>query len=314
MIVNPAQIVSFIYPTFDEATGLYVAASIYDVSSGTPVFITKTGMADTLGDGIYVGQFTPAAGVSYLVVMLVYTDAGFTTVDSNRSPGAENYDAFSVNTALLNFNYGAYDQASNLTITANVLNLTDVSQATASMVHVLGGIYFGHYQGVVGKSYAVLKVPTDLTRPPGSDNFQAYTLGQGGSVTINLFGEAVLIGQSLASDFCKDDMLTFTQGDAVVLQMTAKDGNGDPVNLTGASFTSYVRGSNGASNVSLNNSKHAIVDAVNGQYSITLSTSDSAACGEGANKDLVTVVTIGSTPIYYHGQGILTVLPPLPLF
>lgn len=313
MIVNPGQNVSFIYPTFDEATGLHVAGNLYDVSTGTPVFVSQIAMTDILSDGVYVGQFMPSTNVSYLVVMLVYTDVGLTIVDTSRAPGAENYDAFVTDSTLLNFNYGAYDQASNLTVSATVRNLTDSLSNSVSMAHVLGGIYFGRFQGSVNKTYAVVKVSTDTARPPGSDSFQSYTF-TGGNTIINNFVLATLVGQkTVANSFSEANMIQFTQGDNAVLNLTATDGNGNPVDLTGATFTTYIKSPNGSAVSVFNNTKHAIVSAAAGTFTLTLSPTDTAACGEGENKEILTVITQSAKPIYFHGFNMLTVYPAVPL-
>lgn len=110
-------------------------------------------------------------------------------------------------------------------------------------------------------------------------------------------------------------MIQFTQGDVVTLQLTATDGNGNPVTLTGASFTTQIKGPNG-SIISFPNGQHtANADQVNytGQFTLALSATDTANCGLGANKEIITQVLISSSPIYYRAFNILTVLPNVPL-
>lgn len=107
-------------------------------------------------------------------------------------------------------------------------------------------------------------------------------------------------------------MIIFTQGDTAVLNLTATDGNGNPINLTGASFTTYIKGPNGVIS-SFGNSQHAIVTAAAGTFILSLAALDTAACGLGANKDILTVVVVGQSTINYRGAGILTVYPPVPL-
>lgn len=203
MIVNPGQIVSYNYPTYDQAVGLHVGATLYDVTTGSAVFVSgPTALAD-LGNGVYENSFIPTSNRSYLVILLVYLDSGLTMVDTTRAPGAQNYDAFTSDSHKLNFNYGAYDLDSSLTLSAVIFNITDVTSATVSMAHVLGGVYFGTYSGIVGKSYCVVKSPSDTSRPPGADDFQAYTFSGGGGTTINIF-EAAVIGQSLNATLVAD--------------------------------------------------------------------------------------------------------------
>lgn len=312
MIVNPGQPVSFVYPTYDEATGLYVAANIYDVTTGTPVFLTQTAMSDIGSNGIYAGEFTPVSDTSYLVIMGVYLDAGFTTIDTTRSPGAENYDAFTVDAMLLNFNYGAYDQDASLTVHATIYNLTDSINAVVTMTHVLIGVYFGQYQGSLAKTYLVTKVPTDTSRPPGADNFQAYIFS---GTAVNNFFEATLVGQrTIASSFSEENVIVFTQGDNAVLQLTATDGAGEPINLDGATFSTQIKSANGSTVAVFGNSQHAIVgNPLDGTFSLTLSAANTQACGEGGDKEILTKITIGGQVVYFHGFNMLTVYPATPV-
>lgn len=116
-------------------------------------------------------------------------------------------------------------------------------------------------------------------------------------------------------------MIQFTQGDAVVLNLQAQDGNGNPINLTGAVITTMMVGPGGVI-VSFPNSQHTVnPDQVNfeGDFTLTLANTDTQLVDIGgpplnsAPKDILSYIVIGSTPIYYRGQGILTVLPPVPL-
>lgn len=108
-------------------------------------------------------------------------------------------------------------------------------------------------------------------------------------------------------------MMQFTQGDYAILQLSAQDGNGNPINLTGATFSTQILGPGAVGPVTFPNSQHAIVNATAGTFSLTLSTTDTANCAFGINKDVVTQITQGGQPIYFKGQGILTVLPNTPL-
>ena len=72
--------------------------------------------------------------------------------------------------------------------------------------------------------------------------------------------------------------MVFTQGDYAVLNLTATDGNGNPVNLTGASFSTAILGPNGTSPVVFGNGQHAIVSAVSGTFTHNIATTDTANC------------------------------------
>lgn len=109
-------------------------------------------------------------------------------------------------------------------------------------------------------------------------------------------------------------MITFSQGDAITLNLTAVDGNNSPINLNGASFQTQIRGPQGAL-VTIGNSAHtANSDQVNfkGQFTVALTSLNTKACDVGSPKDIVTQVTLSGSPIYYHGVGVLQVLQPFP--
>ena len=107
--------------------------------------------------------------------------------------------------------------------------------------------------------------------------------------------------------------ITFTQGDNAVLQLSAQDGNENPINITSATFQTQILGPNGQAIATFGNSQHAIVNAAAGTFTLTLATTDTAACGIGGGKEIVTAITISGLVTYYHGPGILTVLPAVPL-
>ncbi len=107
--------------------------------------------------------------------------------------------------------------------------------------------------------------------------------------------------------------ISFSQGDTIVINLTATDGYGNPFNLTGATFQTQILGPNGQAIATFANSKHSIVSASLGTYTLTLSSTDTASCGLGSNKEIVTQVTQGSNVIYFHGPNLLQVLPAFPL-
>lgn len=106
--------------------------------------------------------------------------------------------------------------------------------------------------------------------------------------------------------------LQFTQGDNVILNLSATDGNGNAINITGATFSTQILGAAGAVQT-FANAKHAIVSAPLGTFTLTLSAADTNACGQGVGKDLITALTISGNVTYYRGTGILTVFAPIPL-
>ena len=177
---------------------MFVAGTVYDVTSGVPSYIEGPLAMVDLGNGVYQGSFTPTLNHSYLVIMATYDDAGFTTPNPNRPPSAANYEAVTVDTSVLNFNYGTYDQNASLTLKATIFDLTDDTIfGPITMAHVALGVYSGQFQGVVGKNYCVVKAPTDLTRAPGADSFQCFDLNIDITIIEVSLANATLIGQTL---------------------------------------------------------------------------------------------------------------------
>lgn len=73
-------------------TGLFVQASIYDLTTGTPVFVGTVNLME-ITPGTYVGTMIGAAAKAYLVVKRVFTDNTYAVVDSNFSPSSEAFQA-----------------------------------------------------------------------------------------------------------------------------------------------------------------------------------------------------------------------------
>lgn len=91
-----AQTYGFNYVAADQATGLFVAASLYDVTTGTPIYVTQIPLVEidsVRSPGSYSANFTPAANKVYDIVSMVYLDSGYTTLDPNRAPGCETVQA-----------------------------------------------------------------------------------------------------------------------------------------------------------------------------------------------------------------------------
>ena len=104
--------------------------------------------------------------------------------------------------------------------------------------------------------------------------------------------------------------IRITQGEDAVLNLTATTGAGAAFDLSGATFTSYITGAKGSVN-SFSNSKHAIVSAAAGTFTLTLTETDTALISVGINKEILTKVVQGTTTTYLRAQ-ILDVKAALP--
>lgn len=109
-------------------------------------------------------------------------------------------------------------------------------------------------------------------------------------------------------------MISFTINDTAALQFIAQDGNGNPIDLTGASLQTTLLGPQGTL-VVFNDSKHSInpdQTGFKGYFTLNLLQTDTAQCAEGENKDVLTQVTQGSSVITYRGIGVLNIYPVTP--
>lgn len=103
--------------------------------------------------------------------------------------------------------------------------------------------------------------------------------------------------------------MKITQGDTAVLQLKATTDGTTAFDLTGAVFTTKVRGPGAV--VSFDNTKHAVVSAPAGTFTLTLSAADTASLSLGSAKEMLTTVVQGGSTRSFRA-AILTVLPPAP--
>lgn len=110
-------------------------------------------------------------------------------------------------------------------------------------------------------------------------------------------------------------MITISQGDTVTLQLTAANGDGVEVDLTGATFTTQIRSPNGVL-LTIPNADHtADPDQVanTGEFTISLTSAQTKALELGRDKEIVTKIVQGGSTIHYHAENILTVLNNFPV-
>lgn len=111
--------------------------------------------------------------------------------------------------------------------------------------------------------------------------------------------------------------IEFTQGDDVTLELIALDDAGNPFDLTGAQLQTQVLGPNGAGVVTFPNDQHTIADqdTNTGEFSLALGNvgEDTTDCGEGSNKEILTIAVIEAAQTTFRGPNLLTVYPEVPL-
>ncbi len=106
--------------------------------------------------------------------------------------------------------------------------------------------------------------------------------------------------------------IEFTQGDTVSLYLIATDNNGDPVDLTDAVLTTQILGPNSVGPIIFPDAQHTIANQTTdkGKFQLDLSSDDTAACGLGPSKQIITEAVIGGmspSTVYYRAVNILTV-------
>ncbi len=198
--VNDGFPFSFDYTNPLQNAGLKVAAKIYDVSSGSAVFVTTVAM--TVNEfGSYSGNYTGQKDKTYLVACLVFTALDYATPDTQYAPLTYFYHIIGSSFTWIYWDYTAFDQADSLDIRSKIFNCSTGSPVLETQIvptYVDYGVYFGRFAGALGGTYQVLSpvyqdgtyTDVDLTRAPVGESFQCV---QFLSVN-NTMGVAVLRG------------------------------------------------------------------------------------------------------------------------
>lgn len=108
--------------------------------------------------------------------------------------------------------------------------------------------------------------------------------------------------------------IEFTQGDIISLPLIATDNQGNPVNLTGYNLQTQIQGPNSIGPITFPNSQHTIADQTTsrGKFALALASADTAACGEGAAKEIITEGTKAGVVTFFRGNNLLSVFPSSP--
>ena len=196
---------SFSYTAFDQYASLFIAFSIYDVSTGVPIFVIK--INGTLSAfGTYDATYLSNTSKTFLIIGLSYTDGSYSVIDTARGASSECIKVYDLNISLFAFEYGTYDQASGLFIQSSVYDLSSGSPVFVSsspLVEVIGGVYFGSFTGIENKTYQIIStvytdgtyLTVDYTQSPACESFDCVLLPLI-IVIENVMTEAVIVGQS----------------------------------------------------------------------------------------------------------------------
>lgn len=83
--VQAGQPFAVSYTAIDQNSGLFIRASVFDVSAGYPgILVAQLPMVNVLL-GSYGANYVGVQGKTYYIVAVVYLDSGFTTPDPDRS-------------------------------------------------------------------------------------------------------------------------------------------------------------------------------------------------------------------------------------
>lgn len=325
-LVQAGQPFSLNYVAYNQDAGLDVAFFVYDVTTGAAVF-NSTIYASHAGLGAYSAIFTGVASKTYLIIGAVYTSGPFPVIDTAWAPVADTYQVASNPVTFLPFNYATYDQNTSLYIQGSVYDMSSGTPVLVDQVvmdHVFCGVYFGSFVGVSAKTYAIASAVYDSSyttpdpyRAAACENFDCISI-TGSSTILNVMQSAILRGQNAGSypgAYPLRTALRISQGDSVLFNLVAENGASIPFDLTGAVFTTEIRGPGGTV-VSFPNSQHTANPnqiGFTGRFTLALSAADTSSLAIGIGREIVTKVVQGSSTIYFHGVNILTVLASVPI-
>ena len=97
------------YTAYDGNNALFVAAKIYDVTTGNASLVGTFGLTNLL-NGSYYYSFNATPGHTYVANVMVYTNSGYSSLNSNYSPEDELFGSVTG----IYFTYTAFDAAAGL--------------------------------------------------------------------------------------------------------------------------------------------------------------------------------------------------------
>lgn len=186
-LVTTNQKFNFNWTAYDQSPSLFVGFDLFDVTTGTAVFI-QTITAAYAGFGVYTGTYTSGTpGNTYLVIGFAATDGTLSSVNPLYGPTCESFQVMYVSVTFLPINYATYDANDGLFIKAHVYDITTGTPTLVTSV-VLNdidiGVYFGHFTGTLGHTYAIntavytdgTYLTIDTNRAPGCESFDCISL------------------------------------------------------------------------------------------------------------------------------------------
>lgn len=321
-IIKPGNAFSFNYTAFDQSDDLFVQANVYDISDGDATLEDQIVMT-LLTNGFYSGDFVAEDGKTYLCIAVCYEDDTYDTVDASRAPSADIFKCTNAPISFAAFNYATFDQNDALFMSALVYDVTTTPDFVQkiNMEKVFSGVYFASFMGTEGHAYQCVELVyttidrdvVDTSRAPASSSFTLFKVP---ADIFNVYQQAKLVGPPVALDPDSPRLtLEITQGDTPLLDLEAQNGKNEPVDLTGATLTTYFRLLQG-NTIAIPNSQHTInPDQVlnKGQFTLALTAPNTTAITEGEHKEIITKVVQGGSTLYFHGPGLITVLSPIPV-
>lgn len=208
---------SFEFPSPTLDGSLIVGAEIWDISTSTPALLDQIQM-DHVAGGIYHGSFLAAANKTYMVICLVFADAGggvadFDSPDTAYPPKTIEKQAAGLTSPLIVWDYTDFDHSAALHVRAALYETTLGTTSFVSfitMTHVAHGAYLGRYSPPgFDRTYLVSKLvytsgafsALDDQRLMGAESFVVAALGL--TQITNIFG-----GEDLDGSFVDEELET----------------------------------------------------------------------------------------------------------
>jgi len=78
---------------FAGATPGFTAMVVYDVTTNTPTIAQAAAVMTNFGGSFFTSKFTPTAGKAYAVILAVYLDGTFASLNTSYTPVVESINA-----------------------------------------------------------------------------------------------------------------------------------------------------------------------------------------------------------------------------